>query len=199
MHLGHLAIATESVYSAGLEQVWFLPANQSPGKSPHAAASHRLRMLQLATQDDPLLAICDLELSRPGPSYTADSVAALRALHPRTEFALILGSDVLLSLESWSRAQWIAEQVELIGVSRPADQPLAEGHPSGLLRGELRYNGLDERGGIRFVRGASILQVPAFGISSQDIRRRLAENRPVRHLVPSRVHQYLVASRLYRP
>src|SRR5262249_32963665 len=105
VHFGHLRAAEEGREGAGLEEVWLLLAAQPPHKHAHdvAAPDDRRRMLELAIGGAPHLKIETCELERSGPSYTIDTVHALRHAHPRLEISLILGLDAFREIHSWHR------------------------------------------------------------------------------------------------
>ncbi|MBB6098838.1 nicotinate-nucleotide adenylyltransferase [Deinobacterium chartae] len=213
VHLGHLLVAIEAGYRLGLDRVWLLPARESPGKAPPAAAHHRLAMLEIAAQADPILEVCALEFELPAPSYTYRTLEALQARHPELRFSLILGMDALLGLPGWRDAQRVLELAHVVGVTRPgfAASGISERivKPGGLYPGALRYNayhdglppGPTPSSGpreLRFERGASLITVPAFEVSSREVRRRVKASEPITHLVPRGVADYLSTHQLYR-
>src|SRR5215831_13828457 len=103
-HVGHLILAQEAYVRLGLDRVWFVPTGISPHKLGHPVTSaiHRVAMLERALADDTRFALLTLEIERPGPSFTVDTVRQLRTLWGlEVEFALILGWDMLLYLPQW--------------------------------------------------------------------------------------------------
>src|SRR5438309_1338792 len=103
VHQGHLILAEQCREQARLDQVWFIPAARPPHKQdqPLTAFSHRVEMLALAIAGQPAFRIDDLERARPGPSYTADTLAELHQHHPDAELLLMLGADCLPDLSHW--------------------------------------------------------------------------------------------------
>src|SRR6516165_6912268 len=97
VHLGHLIMADQCREQARLDQVWFIPAARPPHKQdqPLTPFVYRVEMLALAIAGMPAFRVDELEKDRPGPSYTAETLAALRRQHPEDAFFLLVGSDTL--------------------------------------------------------------------------------------------------------
>ena len=125
IHVGHLIIAQEAVVEAGLDRVLFVPAGQPWLKagSPVSAGKHRLEMTRRAVSTNDRFAVSSIEIDRPGPTYTVDTLEALRqgegaghSLH------FILGMDSLENLHRWSRPERLFDLCTLLAVSRPGHQ-----------------------------------------------------------------------------
>src|SRR5947209_4692483 len=104
IHLGHLAAAEEAAHRFELAQVLFVPAQHQPLKDegPCASTAQRLAMLDLAIADNPRFAVSPLELERPAPSYTVDTLRALRARHGEScEMYFLIGIDAINVLDRW--------------------------------------------------------------------------------------------------
>ena len=103
VHLGHLQLARRALRKFRLDRIYFVPAKQSPFKLhlKPAAASHRLRMIQLALRGWPKLKISNVELRRRGPSFMVQTVGAFRRRFPRTQIFVILGKDARRSFSGW--------------------------------------------------------------------------------------------------
>jgi nicotinate-nucleotide adenylyltransferase len=171
VHNGHLAAARAAAAALRLDRVLLVPAAQPPHKANvHASAEQRLAMVEAAVAGDPLLAASRIELDRPGPSYTVDT---LRALAPQGELFFICGADVLAQFTAWHRWQEILRLAKLAVVSRPGAD-VASPLP------------------VLWVRGVVL------DISSEDIRRRVREGRPIRGLVPEAVEAIIRREGLYR-
>jgi nicotinate-nucleotide adenylyltransferase len=187
-HIGHLILAQEAYVRLGLDRVWFIPTGVSPHKlgQPVTPAFHRVAMLVRALADDARFDLLTLEVERPGPSYTVDTLRELRTQWgPEVEIALILGWDMLLYLPQWrDPAGVIASVDEIVAVHRPganssdALDDVYERLPD--LRGKLRT-----------------LAFPQLDISSTEIRERVAQGLPVRYLVSDVVSGYISAQGLY--
>ncbi len=175
IHHGHLIVARVAAESLGLDELRFLPAREQPFKQGrHAApASHRAVMLELALAGSPGFAIERAELEREGPSYTVDTLEALRAREPEAAFTLLLGADAASELDAWHRAHDLPALARIVVFSRPGT-PI----PSSPLI-------------------AAAVKVPAVDISATDIRRRARAGEPIRYWVPDAVAEYMVRHRLY--
>ncbi len=191
VHHGHLVVARSLAEARGFEQVTFVPAACPPHKSAATAPpADRLAMLRLAIAEEPLLDLSDLELSRQGPSYTIDTVRELRRLHgAKTKIHWVIGADMLEDLPRWHCAAEVLAEAGLIVVVRPPwDQRLEEIFTSLMAElGSKAVNALRE----------SVTTTPRIDISSSDIRRRLAEGRSIRFLLPDSVLEYIEDRKLY--
>lgn len=176
VHHGHLIVARAAREQLGLDEVRFIPAREQPFKrGTHGApAEARLAMLQLAVAGEPGFAVEPIELGRPGPSYTVDTLAALAAREPGRRFILLLGADAARELDQWHEAGRIAALARVAVLTRPG----AAAPSSPLI--------------------TDTVAVPAVDISATDVRRRVAAGRSIRYLVPDRVADYVAAHGLYR-
>lgn len=184
IHFGHLAIAEEACGALRLNRVLFVPAAYQPFKADrsHAAPQHRLAMVRLACASNPAFAACDIELNRPGPSYTVTTLAALRA-QLDGELFFILGADALRDLARWHAAARIPELAQVVAVARPSVQVDSDAVLRALptLQGRLR-----------------VLEGPHVDISSTELRRRVRAGRSIRYLTPDAVIDYIAKHELYR-
>ena len=183
MHHGHLILGEEAREQFGLERVLFVPAGQPWRKTGRriSPAEDRLAMLRLAVEDNAALDVDDAELTRAGPSYTSDTLAALNDRYPGTELFFILGEDALADLPNWHDPGRILRLAALVVAARP-------GHA--LDPGERLPSDIADR----VVR----LSMPLIEISGSDIRGRIAAGRSVRYRVPSAVEEYIRKRGLYR-
>lgn len=189
-HLGHLVVAQEVYVRMGLDRVWFLPAGEPPHKAGKiiSPATDRLTMVQHAIATDDRFAVSTVELERPGPSYTVDTLRELRALWGSDVWiVLILGWDMLDYLPHWYDAPGvIAGTDQIAAVHRPGFM-VEEGD---LSRLEEQLPGLREK--------VVLVPVPQLAISGTDIRSRVAQMLPVRYLLPDAVASYIDKRKLYR-
>lgn len=187
IHLGHLAAAQGVLHLTDVEQVVFLPNRQPPHKEglPVTPAEHRAEMVRLAIADNPRFAFSDLELRRPGPSYTIETVRALAAERPDWEAAFIVGLDSLLQIRTWREWETLLRSIDLFAVTRPG-YDLAAAHR---LLAEL---------GPRLSARVRLLEIPGVAVASADLRRLAATGYPLRYLVPDPVARYIAANGLYR-
>lgn len=123
-HLGHMLAVREFQKKLALDLVLLIPASVPPHKELVLDTPlHRLQMTRLAAQELPGTEVSDLELRRPGLSYTADTVAALRAQYPNDELFLLMGTDMFLSFAKWYHPERITAEVTLAVAHRAADEP----------------------------------------------------------------------------
>jgi nicotinate-nucleotide adenylyltransferase len=175
VHHGHLIVGRVAAESLGLDELRFVPAREQPFKrGRHAApAADRAAMLELAVAGTPGFGIERLELDRPGPSYTVDTLLALRAREPEAGLTLLLGADAAAELGAWHRAEELPGLARVVVFARPgAAVP-----------------------GSRLV--AATIEVPALEISATEIRRRVRAGQPIRYWVPDAVAEYVARHRLY--
>lgn len=184
IHFGHLAIAEEARIGLSLDRVLFVPAAYQPLKAhqPGADAQHRLAMTQLACATNAFFSVSDVEITRPGPSYTVTTLQALHDTEPG-EWFFILGADALNDLPCWREAARIPELTNIVAVQRPGTmmrvEPLFVALPA--LRGRL-----------------TMIDGPRLDISSSELRQRAADGRPLRYLLPDAVAAYIAEHGLYR-
>ncbi|HEX5270171.1 MAG TPA: nicotinate-nucleotide adenylyltransferase [Gemmataceae bacterium] len=189
VHLGHLILAEQCREQGRLDEVWFVPAGQPPHK-PHQAVSpfrHRAEMLRLATAGHAAFRVNELESERPGPSYTVDTLDELRKAHPTAEWFFLVGSDTLAELHEWRDPAGIVRRAGLLVMARGDERVMSADE----LRASL---GLPE--GERL--SVEVVATPRIEIASRDLRRRAAEGRSLRYLVPRAVECYIGEKELYR-
>ncbi|MCH7836348.1 MAG: nicotinate-nucleotide adenylyltransferase [Chloroflexi bacterium] len=186
VHRGHLALANAARDELGLDEVLFLPAGQPWRKAGRMIASneHRLAMLRRALEGEAAFPVSTLELERAGPSYTADTLEALRDDRPEDELFFLVGEDALMDLPNWERPQRILELARL-AVARRADSS-----PEALEEAERRLPGLGER--------VIWLRMSVLAVSATEIRERVRGGQPIGNLVPAAVEEYIRKQGLYR-
>jgi nicotinate-nucleotide adenylyltransferase len=183
-HHAHLFTAEVAAAALALDKVLLVPAGQSPLKRRAAVSSaDRLKMTELAAHGNGLLQVSSVDVDRPPPSYSVDTLAIVREQHPRAALHLILGIDALQDLLDWREPERLVDLARLAVVSRP-------GFPLEVPSEITAYLG---------PRAAQIdlLPMPLLEISSTDIRRRLRSEEPVRYLLPESVERYIRARHLY--
>ncbi|HSW09417.1 MAG TPA: nicotinate-nucleotide adenylyltransferase [Bacillota bacterium] len=187
IHLGHLVAAEAAREQFDLEQVLFVPARLPPHKQDReiTPAEQRHAMVLLATANHPRFVASRVELDRPGPSYTVDTLRFFRATHPRARLYFITGADALMELDTWKDPEELLRLCHMIVVSRP-----------GCDRERLREKAADLQR--RMSCHIEELAAPALAISSRDLRQRVAEGKSLRYLVPREVRDYILKHRLYR-
>ena len=180
IHVGHLIVAERERDLLRLDRVRFVPARVPPHKTAAvASAEHRFRMTSLAVEDNASFEASDLELQREGPSYTVETLRALRAEAPAdARHYLLLGADSARDLEQWKDHDVLLEDATVVVFERPgtgqADLPSSVG------------------------RRTKFLSTPRLEISSTEIRRLVRDGATVRYLVPAPVEAYIRSEGLYR-
>jgi nicotinate-nucleotide adenylyltransferase len=183
-HIGHLVCAQEALLRLELETVRFVPVGQPPHREieDDPGAEARLVMCELAIAGDDRLTVSRLELDREGPSYTADSLAALSESEPDEDLHLILGGDQAATLPTWHEPERVLELATVAVVPRTGWSRERVAVKLGSLRGA---------GQVRF------FDMPRVDVSSSLVRHRAARGEPIRYLVPDRVAEYIDANSLY--
>ena len=186
IHMGHLIIAEEVRARLDLAEVLFIPAGQ-PWLKPNNAispAQHRVEMVRLAISDEPSFKISTMEIERPGPSYTVDTIIELSGqIGAGDKLFFILGWDNLIQLPRWHEPSRLVKLCRLVPVPRV-------GHPSPDLDSlETAIPGLAQ--------SLIMLDTPQIEISSSEIRERVARGLSIHQLVPEPVERYIREHRLY--
>jgi nicotinate-nucleotide adenylyltransferase len=184
LHTAHLIAAEEARTAFGLERVVFIPAGDPPHKTEQPASDpeHRYAMTLLGTADNPHFEVSRIEIERPGPSYSVDTIRALRGiLGPEVEIYFIAGADEVLDIESWHEADALPELARFIAVPRPGFDLLE----------------LERRLPARFLSSIDVLRMPEIDISATEIRQRVAAGKSIRYLVPASVEAYIRRNGLY--
>jgi nicotinate-nucleotide adenylyltransferase len=200
IHYGHLLLADDLLEILSLDRVLFVPAKHPPHKDPTRLAppEERLAMVRLATQGHPGFEVSDIELTRPGPSFTVDTLAALA--RPGQMLFLIVGSETFLDLLSWREPRRVAQLARLVIVPRVGSPFDTE---SDAAQKVLREIGVD--GGFSTVdggripeRGVIVSRAASMPISASELRRRVREGRSLAFRLPPAVAEYIRARGLYR-
>jgi nicotinate-nucleotide adenylyltransferase len=178
IHHGHLVAASEVRSRFGLDRVVFVPTGDPWQKTRVVtAAEHRYLMTVVATASNPAFTVSRLDIDRPGPTYTVDTLRAMADVYgPDAELFFITGADALTQILSWHAVDELFDLAQFIGCTRP-------GHP-------LDITGLPAD-------RVTLLEIPALSISSTDCRRRVSAGEPIWYLVPDGVVQYVTKEQLY--
>lgn len=206
--LGHLGLARDIQEKMNLDQVWFIPAWQSPHKQDQspANAGHRRNMLNEALAAFPNFEISEIELKKKGLSYTIDTLTTLQNQDPDTEWYLILGMDTFQDFAAWKNAQEILEKVHLAVATRPGyPKDLATKTPKTLMDDlpfEYQLQGQAEGVQTYLCRetGKTLIfcDIEPIDISSSEIRERIKCGLSVKNMLPPEVERYIMAHRLYQ-
>lgn len=197
VHFGHLRLAEEAAQAAGLDRVLLIPSAVPPHRAlPGVSANDRLAMVELAIAGNDRLATDDRECRRAGPSYTVDTLAALRTEHPDAALYLLMGADAFLTLPTWSRWQQIFELAHVLVAQRPGYGCRPEAMPEPLAaawRGRLRLGKGEGLAG-----SVIACELTPLEISASAIRREIARGGSARYLLPDAVLAYIQAHDMYR-
>jgi nicotinate-nucleotide adenylyltransferase len=183
VHHGHLVAASEVQSMFDLDEVVFVPTGepwQKAGSTRDEVSpkEHRYLMTVIATASNPRFTVSRVDVDRPGPTFTIDTLRDLREQRgEHVELFFITGADALAQILTWKDADTLFELAHFVGVTRP-------GHA-------LSGDGLPQQ-------RVSLLEVPAMAISSTDCRARVHSGEPVWYLVPDGVVQYIGKHGLYR-
>ena len=185
IHSGHLLVAQEAAATLGLEEIWFVPTgepwlkegtNVSPAKA-------RLEMLELAIGKDSRFKTCSIEIDRPGPSYTVETLQELKQEGYQGKPSFIVGMDSLETLLRWQQPARLYDLCNLVGITRPA------------------YLGINPESIEKIKPGASkditFLNGLRIGISGTEIRKRVFDHKPITYWVPDEVERYIYENNLY--
>jgi nicotinate-nucleotide adenylyltransferase len=172
IHHGHLILAREALEQLRLDRVVFIPAAQSPFKleSKPAPPAIRLQMVRAAIADEPRFDCDDSEVHRSGPSFTVDTLEEWRARHPGEELFYFIGQDNVRDLSKWRRSVDLLKLAQFVVFERSADAPV---HDFPAVRRRV-------------------------DISATEVRKRVAEGRSIRYLVPESVRAIIAAHHLYQ-
>ncbi|MCL4315321.1 MAG: nicotinate-nucleotide adenylyltransferase [Gammaproteobacteria bacterium] len=196
IHCGHLRLALEARQELNLDEVRLIPCGIPPHRAPPVAgAGQRLAMLSAATQDETGLRVDDREITRPGPSYTIDTLESLRAEFPSTPLCLILGMDAFLGLPAWRRWRELLSYAHLAVAHRPGYEMNVTGEMGELLS----QHRIADAAGLRAHKHGRIMlwALPALDISSSRIRALTAQGRSVRYLTPDAVCDMISVQHIY--
>ncbi len=180
VHHGHLVAASEAATRFELDEVVFVPTGEPWQKHDTlvSSAEHRYLMTVIATASNPRFTVSRVDLERPGPTYTIDTLRDLRADRADDDdMYFVTGSDALAQILTWKDSDELFALAHFIGVTRPGHDLSGDGLPADRV---------------------SLLEVPAMAISSTDCRARVRRAEPVWYLVPDGVVQYIAKHRLYR-
>ena len=176
IHHGHLVAASEVASVFKLDEVIFVPTGQPWQKGEVTEGEHRYLMSVIATASNPRFKVSRVDIDREGPTYTVDTLRDIKAAYPDAELFFITGADAVAQILAWKDVDKIWELAHFIAVSRPGHKLVIPDVPTGAIE---------------------TLEIPALAISSTDIRRRLADTKPIWYLVPDGIVQYIAKHNLY--
>jgi len=185
-HVGHLILASEAYSQLGLNRLFWILNPDPPHKQDQIITSveHRLAMLSLAIEHNPHFELSRLELDRPGPHYTVDTVRLVAQQNPDAEIVPIIGGDSLQDLPLWHQPRELLYAAHWIGVMR------RPGEETNLEALERELPGISSK--VHYV------DAPLLEIASREIRSRIANGKPFRYYLPSSVYEYIRQHQLYQ-
>jgi len=179
IHHGHLVAASEVAHIFALDEVVFVPTGQPYQKDSRqvSPAEDRYLMTVIATASNPRFSVSRVDIDRPGPTYTIDTLHELRAANkPQDELYFITGADALAEILTWHDVDELFTLAHFVGCTRPGHRLSGAGLP-------------DDK--------VSLVEIPALAISSTECRARTEVGEPVWYLVPDGVVQYIAKRKLY--
>jgi nicotinate-nucleotide adenylyltransferase len=179
IHHGHLVAASEVGHIFALDEVIFVPTGQPYQKDKRqvSPAEDRYLMTVIATASNPRFSVSRVDIDRPGPTYTIDTLRELGAkAGPADEMFFITGADALAEILTWHDADELFTLAHFVGCTRPGHRLSMAGLPDGRV---------------------SLVEIPALAISSTECRARVEAEEPVWYLVPDGVVQYIAKRGLY--
>ena len=179
IHHGHLVAGSEVAHIFNLDEVIFVPTGQPYQKEGRAVspAEDRYLMTVIATASNPRFSVSRVDIDRPGPTYTIDTLRELRGANaPDDELFFITGADALAEILTWHDADELFTLAHFVGCTRPGHRLSGAGLPAGKV---------------------SLVEIPALAISSTECRARVEQGEPVWYLVPDGVVQYIAKRQLY--
>ncbi|TDW23960.1 nicotinate-nucleotide adenylyltransferase [Kribbella kalugense] len=181
IHHGHLVAASEVQSYFDLDEVIFVPTGQPWQKSDRLVSppEDRYLMTVIATASNPRFSVSRVDIDRPGPTYTIDTLRDLSRLYPDAELFFITGADALAQILTWRDVDETFKLAQFVGCTRPGTEGL-----------ELPLDQLP-------MDRITLLEVPALAISSTECRARVAKGNPIWYLVPDGIVQYIAKRELY--
>ncbi len=181
IHFGHFNLAFELMEKGGLDEVWWIPTSCSPLRSDSLIATpeQRLKMVELAVDEIPQFKVLDLEIKRPPPAYTIDTVKEILEMHPDKHFFLLLGKDSLTRFMAWKEPFKLIEQLSLL-----------IGERKGIL---LPFFPEEVQAAIE----KGMLETTLLEINATEIRERLKKRLYSGHLLPAKVLDFIYVNQLY--
>jgi nicotinate-nucleotide adenylyltransferase len=186
IHTGHLLIAEDARQGLGLDTIVFIPAGRPWLKADQTVTEpeHRLAMVELAVNSNPYFKVSDIEVRRPGATYTVDTLEQLRREYDsNTEIFLILGMDSLNELTRWRSPERLFDLCTIVGISRPGQDDIDRDKLESIAEGASDK--------------VVLIPGPSVGISGTDIRDRVADGRSIRYRAPEAVESYILEHGLY--
>jgi nicotinate-nucleotide adenylyltransferase len=199
IHLGHLRLAEEMAEAIGLDRVLFIPAGQPPHRgAPRIAAAHRMEMVRRAIAGNPRFVADAREVNSPRPSYTVDTLTALRAeLGNEQPLWLLLGADAFLGLTGWHEWRRLFGLAHIAVAARPGARLLQSDALPDALKQETAQRQVADGAATGPAGSVLLRRMTPLDISATAIRDTLARHGSVRYLLPDAVLDYINEHQLY--
>lgn len=177
VHIGHMAIANYMLAFTDIDELWFVVSPQNPLKAKDSLLEdeHRLKMVALATVDEPLMQACAIEFDMPQPNYTIDTLERLDKSYPQHQFVVLMGGDSLANLHRWKAYQRLINEYPIYVYQRP-NNPTTH----------------------KFQGNIKVFDAPLLQISATFIRQSIADDKNMRYFLPPQVWDYIVAHHFYK-
>lgn len=189
IHIGHLIVAEEVFQQRNLSKILFIPTGISPHKESGGLIDsfHRYEMVKQAIGDNKHFEVSDIEIKRPGKSYTIDTIKILRETYgPEHNLFLILGTDMINEINTWKDIETLSGMCHFIVVNRFPITLNSEMIKKSAISGEKKAE-IEKL----------MVQIPSLDISSTEIRKKLSKGLSIKYLVPERVENYIRTHSLY--
>lgn len=184
IHNGHINLALAAQHVTCADKLLVLPTNISPHKKGDIIAPfHRFNMCKMAFDKFDKIEVSDLEIKRGGISYTIDSLNEIKNVYRNSEIFLLVGSDMLINLNSWKDASKVFEIVKICAACRTYSE----------YEEVLNYSKFLQKIGAKVL----IMDFYPFEISSTEIRRKIKNGVSVKGLVPDNIFNYIIENKLY--
>jgi nicotinate-nucleotide adenylyltransferase len=177
IHFGHLVAANEAASAFKLEKVLFVPTGDPWQKHETTPSDQRFEMTKRAIANNKLFEISNIDVKRPGPTYTVDTLRDVHDQYPDAELFFITGADSISQIDTWKDSDQIWSLAHFVGVTRPGHSLVVPKSPFG---------------------NVSLLEIPALAISSTDIRARVKAGKPIEYLLPKKVIKFIRKNHLYQ-
>lgn len=174
---GHIAVAEAVLDRLDLDHVLFVPAGDPWHKDEEATPGQRLDMLSLALEHSEHFSVSSVDIDRPGPTYTIDTLHDLSKLYPGAQLYFIMGDEAFAGIQTWKNYEELGEFATFVVVSRHGTQPEVPAKLSPSV---------------------NLLEISALPISSTQCRERIKNGLSLDGLVPDKVAQYIEEHQLYR-
>lgn len=184
IHIGHLLIAENAYDTYQLDEVLFIPSGTPYMKKEVLSGEFRAAMTKIAIEENQHFSLSMIEIEREGNTYTWETLSALKAGHPDTEYFFVLGADSLFSIEHWAHPELIFKESAILLAVR-------EGYTNAALDRKIdelqqRFHGVIHK-----------LPIKHIDISSTEIRQRAKAGQSIRYMVPEKVFDYIQELNIY--